>query len=342
MVPWTRLRLMAGLETELALAGLGIAGGPIEGRGAAAQALDRNGDFAKGFASVAALARVSVAAVALDLDMPESTLVGGGPGLADISKTLRALMPWRKGPFLLSAPGQGSLSIDAEWRSDLKWRRVQELGVILSDKRVLDVGTGNGYFLLRLLGAGASQVSGLEPSLRSLLQFLAVRSLFGAPPCSLWPLRLEQLPATFGTYDTVMSMGVLYHQRDPVEHLRRLAPLMAPGGELIVESIVQGAGPSLHIQRGERYAGMRNVYVIPNTDDLCSWLDEAGYRIAGLGTPVLTTQVEQRATEFAEGPSLEDVLEPSCDPDDPGRRTREGHPRPLRLVVHAKRKRAAE
>jgi len=337
---------MARNEIELALEGLGIARGPEDARRAAALALARHGDFSAGFARLAPLSGLDVAHAVLDADAPQSELGPGGPSLAEVEACLRSLSPWRKGPFSFAAKGQGSLSLDAEWRSDLKWRRVLELGASLTDRRVLDVGTGNGYFLLRLLGAGATCATGLEPSLRSILQFLAVRALFGAPNCSLWPLRLEDLPPAVASYDTVMSMGVLYHQRDPVEHLRRLRYLIAPGGELILETIVQDAAAALPIERGQRYAGMRNVYVLPSASTLCSWLDQAGFDVLCVGAAVLTTSTEQRTTDFAPGPSLSDVLGPVGSAaggsaavggaaDDPARLTCEGHPRPARLALRA-------
>jgi tRNA (mo5U34)-methyltransferase len=327
---------MARDEVELALERLGISRGPEDAREAAARGLAGHGDFAAGFSRLSLLSGLEIARTDLDLDAPESELDPRGPGLAEIEGCLRALSPWRKGPFSLSIPGQGTLSLDGEWRSDLKWRRVLELGASLSNRRVLDVGTGNGYFLLRLLGAGASSATGLEPSLRSILQFLAVRALFGAPDCSLWPLRLEDLPPVGVRYDTVMSMGVLYHQRDPTEHLRRLRRLIVPGGELILETIVQEATPALHVEKGQRYAGMRNVYVIPSASTLRTWLDHAGFDVVCVGAPALTTSAEQRTTSFAPGPSLSDVLDSvGADVDDPARNTCEGHPRPTRLALRA-------
>ena len=83
---------------------------------------------------------------------------------------LRAFHPWRKGP--LQSFG---VDIDTEWRSDWKWDRVSPFLPNLADKRVLDVGTGNGYHLFKLLGAGAHTVLGVEPYWLFVLQFLLMR-----------------------------------------------------------------------------------------------------------------------------------------------------------------------
>lgn len=121
------------------------------------------------------------------------------------------LAPWRKGPYYFDlrleaqaepttyTSSQECFFVDAEWRSDLKWQRLQFLGALgqadldaiktlgqtgsrqgqqaatfyqqvanspllsLHGKRVLDVGPGNGYHLHCMLNAGAALAVGLEP-----------------------------------------------------------------------------------------------------------------------------------------------------------------------------------
>ena len=57
-----------------------------------------------------------------------------------IETQLRALIPWRKGPYTIFG-----IELDTEWRSDWKWDRVRPHISSLKDKLVLDVGCGNGY-----------------------------------------------------------------------------------------------------------------------------------------------------------------------------------------------------
>jgi tRNA (mo5U34)-methyltransferase len=331
---------MAGDPIAIALVELGLADAHASVVDAARSALRRQGDLARGLERLAPLAPCVATRVDLDLDTPTSELSRASESI-ELEEILHGLGPWKKGPFRLLSPERPALTIDAEWRSDLKWRRVLELGATFRGKRVLDVGTGNGYFLFRLQGAGASDVVGLEPGLRSLLQFMALSPLFPAPGRSLWPLRLEELPPGGEEYDTVMSMGVLYHQRDAVLHLRQLRERVAPGGELILETITVPGTDPLRIAPGARYAGMRNVHVVPNEGTLLLWLHEAGFSVEALGKAVLSTSAEQRRTVWAPGPSLEDALEAGAGPsDDPQRPTCEGHPRPARVALRAMARRA--
>jgi len=142
-----------------------------------------------------------------------------------LKSLLLQLRPWRKGPFNLFG-----VDIDAEWRSDLKWRRLQNEIAPLADRSVLDVGCGNGYYALRMLGSGARLVIGIEPMLLYVCQFLAIQHLLNIRSVHVLPLRIQELPAELRAFDTTFSMGVLYHQRDPLEHLQQLLDTLRPGG----------------------------------------------------------------------------------------------------------------
>ncbi len=95
---------------------------------------------------------------------------------------LQQFCPWRKGPFKI-----GDISIDTEWRSDLKWDRIAD-HVEWRDRRVLDVGCGNGYFGWRMLNAGAHSVVGLDPFLLFVVQHEIVKRLAGEVPNYVLPL----------------------------------------------------------------------------------------------------------------------------------------------------------
>ena len=71
---------------------------------------------------------------------------------AQMRQALMGLSPWRKGPFDLFG-----VHVDTEWHSDWKWSRVAP-HIDLQGKRILDVGCGNGYYMWRMLGAGAHSV----------------------------------------------------------------------------------------------------------------------------------------------------------------------------------------
>ncbi|WP_345831591.1 tRNA 5-methoxyuridine(34)/uridine 5-oxyacetic acid(34) synthase CmoB [Erwinia sp. HDF1-3R] len=244
-----------------------------------------------------------------------------------IEKLLRNLMPWRKGPFSLYG-----VNIDTEWRSDWKWTRVLPHISPLAGRTILDVGCGSGYHLWRMVGAGASLAVGIDPMQLFLCQFEAVRKLLGSDQrAHLLPLGIEQLPE-LKAFDTVFSMGVLYHRRSPLDHLLQLRNQLVSGGELVLETLVIEGGERDVLVPGERYAQMRNVYFIPSTGALKGWLEKCGFEDVRIVDYSRTTTDEQRRTDWMVTGSLAEFL----DPDDSSK-TVEGYPAPLRAVLVARK-----
>lgn len=244
-----------------------------------------------------------------------------------VRAALLSLMPWRKGPFRI-----GDIHIDAEWRSDFKWARLAPHLRPLAGRRILDVGCGNGYYALRMRGAGAAAVVGIDPTLAHLAQFEAIRHWLPHEPVGILPLRLHELPADAAFFDTVFSMGVLYHRRDPLGHLAELYGALAPGGELVLETLVLPGDDAELRQPGGRYARMRNVWYLPTVPQLQAWLGQGGFRDSRVVDVSLTTPEEQRSTEWMPFESLADALDPTD-----AARTVEGWPAPRRAVVLATR-----
>ncbi|PAW36245.1 tRNA 5-methoxyuridine(34)/uridine 5-oxyacetic acid(34) synthase CmoB [Pantoea vagans] len=242
-----------------------------------------------------------------------------------IEKLLRNLMPWRKGPYFLYGT-----HINTEWRSDWKWERVLPHISPLAGRAVLDVGCGSGYHMWRMIGAGAHLVVGIDPMQLFLVQFEAVRKLLNDDRrAHMLPLGIEQLPA-LQAFDTVFSMGVLYHRRSPLDHLLQLKNQLVSGGELVLETLVIEGDVNQVLVPGERYAQMRNVFFIPSAEALKSWLEKSGFVDVRIVDFALTTTEEQRRTDWMTSESLAEFL----DPDDPSK-TVEGYPAPLRAVLVA-------
>ncbi len=249
-----------------------------------------------------------------------------GFGRERLLASLKALIPWRKGPYDLFGIG-----VDTEWRSDWKWERVFPHLSPLQDRLVLDVGCGSGYHLWRMHGAGAQAVIGIDPTLLFLTQFQTVKYYAGDYPVWMLPLKSEDLPDLRQKgFDTVFSMGVLYHRRDPLGHLQELRRAMRAGGELVLETLVVEGDEHTTLIPQDRYAKMRNVWFIPSIAMLELWLQRLGFRDIRVVDVTQTSVDEQRCTAWSKGESLADFL----DPDDP-QRTVEGYPAPLRATLIA-------
>ena len=244
---------------------------------------------------------------------------------ARLRELLMGLHPWRKGPLSLDG-----VEIDTEWRSDWKWARVKDGVGSLEGRNVLDVGSGNGYYALQMSKAGAATVIGVDPTLLFAMQFQAINVFERNASIFILPCRLEETPPAKKVFDTTFSMGVLYHQRDPLKHLRDLQSTLRSGGQLVLETLYLPGDDLRTATPEDRYARMRNVWSLPTVPQLLAWLRETRYVKIELIDTSITTIDEQRSTEWMTFESLEEALDPS----DPSK-TIEGWPAPHRVVVTA-------
>ncbi|MDG1064910.1 MAG: tRNA 5-methoxyuridine(34)/uridine 5-oxyacetic acid(34) synthase CmoB [Luminiphilus sp.] len=238
---------------------------------------------------------------------------------------LQGLHPWRKGPFQLF-----DLHLDTEWRSDWKWGRLEGALHDLSQRRVLDVGCGSGYHSWRMLGAGANEVIGIDPSPLFNFQFRAIQHYLGQPDIHVLPITLEQLPPKLGAFDTVFSMGVLYHRRSPLDHLIELRDALRSDGQLILETLVVDGGPNTVFIPPNRYARMGNVWCLPSPVTLRGWLEKVGFKNAQIVDVNTTSTNEQRSTPWMTFHSLEQFLD-----SENATLTAEGHAAPVRAILTA-------
>lgn len=245
-----------------------------------------------------------------------------------LENALRELHPWRKGPFSVH-----DIFIDTEWHSDWKWDRVRPHLSDLKGKNILDIGCGSGYHMWRMAAENANLVIGVDPGLLSMVQFLVVKHFIGEKvPAYFLPLTLEQLPVSKkgGAFDTVFSMGVLYHRRSPIDHIYDLKNQLLPGGELVLETLVIPESYGQVLLPDDRYAQMRNVWFLPSVKELTHWLERCGFLNVRCVDQDQTSIEEQRTTDWMQWNSLKDFL----DPDDHNK-TIEGYPAPLRAVMVA-------
>lgn len=270
--------------------------------------------------------------VTLDTPAPSVSLTNPASQLSDdfqehLKRTLKKFHPWRKGPFELFG-----IDINAEWRSDLKWKRLRSRISSLRGRLILDVGCGNGYYGLRMAGEGATAVVGIDNGLGAVIQFHALNKYFKAANVAVFPASIDDMPESLELFDTVFSMGMLYHRKTPLKHLERLRSFLKPGGECVLESIVVEGGEDECLIPTGRYARMRNIYYIPSVKLMKKWLKTSGFGKIKVVDVSPTTTYEQRSTPWMTFNSLSDFLDPNDDS-----KTIEGHPAPKRAILTARK-----
>ena len=298
-----------------------------ERRAEAAAALDRDSSRVWGDP----FEKLSPGPCTVDLDRPDPQIGRAGefPGdPAELEAALRSLMPWRKGPL-----NYFGTHIDAEWKSNRKWARVEPHLPDLKGKRVCDVGCNNSYYLLRMLPRDPELLLGIDPMVRywfnHRLHQLYVNDgrlhfeLLGAEDLDLYPR----------FFDVVFYMGILYHRRSPIDSLSSVAGTMRPGGTLILEcSGIPGDDPYCLIPES-RYLKAPGYWFLPTASALVNMLGRTGFSDIEVFHTHKLEKEEQRQTDWARFQSLEHFLD-----EEDESKTVEGYPAPVRIYVKAKRK----
>jgi tRNA (mo5U34)-methyltransferase len=284
-----------------------------------------HGDYRRWQSAIDQLPDIKPSKVILDSDC---VVIGDNSDCDDINKLslqIKTLMPWRKGPFDFFG-----IYVDTEWRSNLKWSRLNQSIKPLENRLVLDIGCGNGYYGWRMLGEKARHVVGLDPSLLFYMQFCAVKKYIPDANIDILPFGIQELPGFELNFDTVFTMGVIYHRRDPVEHLKQCLDCLNSGGELVLETLIIDDDELDVLIPEKRYAKMNNVWAIPNVTKLIAWAVAAGFVNVRIVDITKTTSAEQRRTEWMTFESLDDYLD-KYDKT----KTVEGYPAPMRAILLA-------
>ncbi len=244
-----------------------------------------------------------------------------------IRQQLKEFMPWRKGPFSVFG-----VDIDAEWRSERKWRRLQDRLPDLGGKIVADIGCNNGYYMFRMVPASPCFVLGFEPSVQHYYCFKALNAMAGCTNLVIDLLGVEHIALFRQSFDVIFLMGVIYHRSSPMQVLEDLFNALKPGGTLLVESqAIPGTEP-LALFPEKTYAKAPGIYFVPTGTALKNWLLRAGFEDVDLFCSHPMSPAEQRPTEWMVFESYQDYIDPQN-----AQLTVEGYPAPQRVYLMARR-----
>lgn len=219
-------------------------------------------------------------------DFDPGTLVRFSPDLPDsFSATKRSLLlaeaedlqPWLQGPFLLG----GDLVIGGTWRNDLRWVALEpEVPTDLSGKRVLDIGSNAGYDPFMFSLRGADFVLGCEPY-NFIEQARFLESVYKTG-VDLQMIRWQDLNThEYGTFELVHCNGVLYHEQSPIELLKRLYEMTAPGGTLLLGSMMLPEQEFAEFARfvPGSYYGDETWWWVPGPAALQAMIESVGFTV---------------------------------------------------------------
>lgn len=268
------------------------------------------------------------------LDQPEITIDSNETisksDKSTLNKICTKLIPWRKGPFNLF-----DIKIDAEWRSDMKWERLNSFIGPLKNKSIMDIGCNNGYFMFKMAKEMPKLVLGIDPLPHYQAQFNLLQHYARIQSLHFELFGVEHLNNFRPSFDLIFSMGIIYHHRNPIEQLQDVLSALKPGGTAILETIgIPGKKPVAFFPE-KTYAKMNNVWFVPTISCFINWVKRAKFIDLEIISNTLLTAKEQRNTKWCPSPrqSLEDFLDPLNK-----NHTVEGHPAPRRFLLIAKKR----
>ena len=206
------------------------------------------------------------------------------------------------------------------------------LNYSLKHRKVADIGCHNGYFMFRMAHQQPACVIGFEPVAKHFWNFQLIQNLVQQDMLSFELLGVEHIHFYPNFFDTIFCLGIIYHNPDPINLLRRLRQALAPKGEIIIDC--QGIPGDLPVALTprKRYAQARGIWFLPTQTCLENWMARAGFREIRCFFAEPLSVEEQRRTPWANVNSLREFL----DPEDPSR-TLEGYPAPWRYYAIAQK-----
>lgn len=187
------------------------------------------------------------------------------------------LAPFFQGPF----PCTRNLAITGAYDGRPKCRQILNpmLPQSLAGKRVLEIACNAGFdsFFINLRGPREYLATDPDPICHQ--QALLLNSVYRTG-IEFRRLAWQELSsAVHGTFDLVVCIGLLYHEPSPMELLAKMEQLTAPGGAVILETLVLATEVRAPLAKfiETTYRGDPSVWWIPTTTCVEGLVRAAGF-----------------------------------------------------------------
>ena len=166
------------------------------------------------------------------------------------------------------------------WGTDtrLLFDSIQTVGEMPDGSAVLDVPCGGGVALRGLRHGQQVRYVAADISLDMLGRGRRQASAAGRNDIEFTEADIEQMPFADGEFDLCLCFNGLHCLPNPAAAVREIARCLAPGGRLVGDAVVCGAG----IRQDLAFSALRHAGLFGSSgtiDDLERWLIAAGLRV---------------------------------------------------------------
>jgi ArsR family transcriptional regulator len=147
-------------------------------------------------------------------------------------------------------------------------RALAELLPLDGTGALLDVGTGTGR-MLKLFAPRAGRAVGVDLSPEMLAVARANLERWGLANCAVRRADLHRLPFGAESFDAVTIHMVLHYLDEPARAIAEVAPVLKPGGRLLVVDFAPHAVESLRAEHHHRRLGFAD-------DEVAAWFQASG------------------------------------------------------------------
>jgi SAM-dependent methyltransferase len=164
--------------------------------------------------------------------------------------------------------------------SRLNFRRAEECDAVLdwleagAGERILDVGSGDGYYDWRISRSGA-RVTGIDLHEKRLAY---ARKHYGSDTTGFLTMDAEKADFPAGSYDKAMSLCVMEHLGDDERVMRNVAKALRPGGRFVF-SADSLSNPGLRPRERERHKRRYAVNTFYTPDVVRDKLARTGFDV---------------------------------------------------------------
>ena len=135
------------------------------------------------------------------------------------------------------APGIATPGVN---ETKLSLRILDELGLPkdMSGLRVLDIGCRDGFYCFEAERRGATEVIGIDFASLEYSGFPVIKDIFASQATYHIENVYNLNPETYGQFDVVFFLGLLYHLRNPMLALDKIRTVVKPGSLMFVKTHV--------------------------------------------------------------------------------------------------------